>query len=235
MRTRAARIGTPAASGSRTSTARLFRRADCRGRVAATPQLGCGYIPSSGAEAGGRGYSAGTESRRRRGSVETGARLRYYGRRWRGRESDVVWAANELKSKGFVTLRNVVPVEEVAALRDKAEDSWCAIARALHAKNLSHCLVWKLRHAEVGGKELAQPFGAYKDARKCAWHAKFTKERGGRAASRSSSASVEKGRASRTPRTRRYVVHEPGALGSMEQAPTRAVDVAAPSRCAARS
>jgi len=114
----------------------------------------------------------------------------YYGRRWRGRESDVVWAANELKSKGFVTLRNVVPVEEVAALRDKAEDSWCAIARALHAKNLSHCLVWKLRHAEVGGKELEQPFGAYKDARKCAWHTKFTKE---------------------------YVVHEPGALGSMEQ------------------
>ncbi len=52
----------------------------------------------------------------------------YYGRKWRGLESDALWAARELREKGVFALREVVPRDEVAALRRKAEDSWCAVA-----------------------------------------------------------------------------------------------------------
>ena len=89
----------------------------------------------------------------------------YYGRKWRGLESDALWAARELREKGVFALREVVPRDEVAALRKKAEDSWCAVASALHARNLSHCLFWKIRG-----------WGEFKGARECRDEVKFARD-----------------------------------------------------------
>ena len=94
-------------------------------------------------------------------------REEYLGRKWRGLESDALWAVRELRTKGFVALREVVPKDEVVALRTKAEDSWCAVASALHERNMSHCLWWQVQEL---GSEL---FG---DAKRCPSEVKYTHE-----------------------------------------------------------
>jgi hypothetical protein len=89
----------------------------------------------------------------------------YKGRTWRGLESDAIWAAEQLRTKGVFALRDVVPKDEVAALRKKAGDSWCAVANALYERDLAHCLFWKVRG-----------WGEFKGARECRDEVKFPHE-----------------------------------------------------------